>query len=73
MEPDYDLKSRLVKNGLSQKQIASELKKPHSTVSSWLNGFSTMPEECRIAINRMIAAREMAMRGNYKNIGGSRR
>lgn len=73
MEPDYDLKSRLVKNGLSQKQIATSLKKPHSTVSSWLNGFSVMPQEYRVLIERIIERREMTTRGSYQNIGGERR
>ena len=73
MEPDYDLKSRLVRNGISQKQIADALKRPTSTVSGWLNGFVPMPREYRVLIERMIDRREMAMRGHSVNIGGIRR
>ena len=73
MEPDYDLKSRLVKCGLSQKQVADALKRPSCTVSGWLNGFSPMPHEYRVLIERIIERREMAMRGSYTSIGGVRR
>lgn len=58
MEVEYELKTLLRRNDLTQKYVADKLKKPYSTIGSWLNGFSPLPPEYRSRIMALIEERK---------------
>lgn len=51
---ENELKKRIRRAGITQKDISQRLKVPYSTVSSWLNGFAPLPENIRQKIEQMI-------------------
>ena len=55
---ETELKTDLRRNDITLKQVAVELKRPYSTVVSWLNGFSPLPSRVRREIMNMIAERK---------------
>jgi DNA-binding transcriptional regulator YdaS (Cro superfamily) len=54
-EPENEIKIKLRLVGVSQKAVAVRLGVPYSTLSSWLGGFSTLPDDRRQDIEKMIA------------------
>lgn len=59
-EPENELKERMRKSGVTYRDIANCLGRRYSVVSSWLNGFSPLPYECRKAILQLIDERTNA-------------
>ena len=57
---ETELKIQLRRNGITQKTVSEKLRKPYSTVVSWLNGFSPLPEGMRREILRIISVQEQA-------------
>lgn len=55
MAKDTDLKARIVKSGKSRAELADAVGVQYSTLSQYLNGYITMPEDVRAKIEKELA------------------
>jgi len=55
---ERSLTARIRRVDSTIKQMADDLQTPYSTVVSWLNGFSPLPDEMRRKIESIISKKE---------------
>ena len=51
---ETDLKSRIVKSGRSRAELADAVGVQYSTLSQYLNGYITMPDDVRARIEKEL-------------------